>query len=202
MKDIFSDERADSMLVLIIASAILCFGLFYIVFSYAYNAPIDIMNDMIAQGEVSQQTVSAWEMMMSIWKATPLFFIVGLVIYSFERSKGTDISSGKFFGYLFLMIAGIVTSSYVLYALGLAADGFINALDATTFTDVSDIWDTSDKREFLVTAMYYMSMLPAFLVSILFMFFPIIQQREIGIFSTEPSAPAQDYADDMSLEQY
>lgn len=184
MKDIFGDERGDSALIITIASSILFFGIAYIVFSYAYNTPITILNDMMADNMVSQQTATAWNFMLSIWKATPFFFVIGLIIYSFERSKGTDLSTGAFFSYLFLMIVGIVASSYLVYGVGLAADGFTMAMDNTIFTDISEIWDTSSKRDLLVSAMYYMSMFPALLVSVLFMFHPILKHTEWGMSST------------------
>lgn len=178
MKSLLKDESADSMIILIIATSILFFGLFYIILTYTFNIPIQAMNDMIEDGVVSLDTSNAYQLCLNMWKASPFFMLLGLVLYCYERGKGTEIPAQTFFEYLFLMIIGLFASTYLVYAFGLALDGITYNLDHSILTDHGPEWDVTDDRSMLIRMMYYFTMLPAFITSILYMLHPILKQRE------------------------
>jgi len=179
MKDIFSDERADSMTMFVIAATVLVFGLAYTILTWTFDVPIQAINDLIASGSLTVDTSEHFETMLNLWQASPFFVLVGLVLWCFERSKGTDLSSGKFFEYLMLMVISLVVSAYMVFAYGLCLDGITSGLDAVTFfTSVSGVWETSDARNLCVSAMYWMCMLPGYLGVILFTLHPILKQLE------------------------
>ncbi|MCK9575331.1 MAG: hypothetical protein M0R51_05190 [Clostridia bacterium] len=179
MKDIFADEKADSMTMFVIAATVLVFGLAYTILTWTFDVPIQAINDLIASGSLTVDTTEHFETMLNLWQASPFFVLVGLVLWCFERSKGTDLSSGKFFEYLMLMIVSLIISAYMVFAYGLCMDGITSELDGVSFfTSVSSIWDTSDARGLCVSAMYWLCMLPGYLGVILFTLHPILKQLE------------------------
>jgi hypothetical protein len=179
MKDIFSDERADSMIVFVIAATVLVFGLIYTILTWSFDVPIMAINNLISSGSLTVDTTTHFETMLNLWKASPFFVLIGLVLWCFERSKGTDLSSGKFFEYLILMAVSLVISGYMVLGYGLAMDGITSSCDNIEFfTAVSAIWDTTSQRGLCVSCMYWMAMLPGYLGTILFTLHPILKQLE------------------------
>lgn len=204
MKKFDSDETAGSMIILVLGTAFFVFGLMYIVFSTSFNVPIDGFNAMIADGVVSDDTKNAFETMLDMWKAAPFFVIAGLIIYAFERSKGSEIPAQLYFEYLFMMVIGIVISTFLVYGVGIAADAITGALDASAIVNVSEVWESSGFRHFCVKLMYYTLMLPAFLTTLLYIFFPVIKQRENTFFTMDDGGvPPESVVDsDYSLGQF
>jgi hypothetical protein len=185
------------MMILTLGTAFFVFGLMYVIFSHSFNVPIQGFNDFIAGGMVSQDTKDALEMAFDMWKASPFFVVIGLILYAFERSKGTVISAQLYLEYLFLMIIGIVFSTFLVYGLGIAMDSITAAMDATAIVNVGEAWEVSSDRHFYIKLMYYILMLPAWLTSLLYMFFPIIQQRENTFFTMDDDEP--DFAEDVEM---
>ncbi len=178
MKSLIKDESADSMIIVVIATSILFFGLFYILLTYTFNIPIGAMNDLINCGVVTADTKSAYELCLNMWKASPFFMLLGLVLYCYERGKGTAVPAQTFFEYLFLMLIGLFASTYLVYAFGLSLDGITLNLDNSILTDVGPEWDTVGERKTLIKMLYYFTFLPAFITSLLYMIHPILKQRE------------------------
>jgi len=179
MKDIFADETADSMTIFVIAATVLVFGLIYTILTWSFDVPIMAINDLIASGSLTVDTTEHFNTMLNLWQASPFFVLVGLVLWCFERSKGTDLSSGKFFEYLILMAVSLIISAYMVFAYGLCMDGITSSCDNIEFfTAVSAIWDTTSQRGLVVSAMYWLLMLPGYLGTILFTLHPILKQLE------------------------
>ena len=203
MKDIFTNERADSMTIFVIAATVLVFGLAYTILTWTFDVPIVAINDLIASGSLTVDTTEHFETMLNLWQASPFFVLVGLILWCFERSKGTDLSSGKFFEYLMLMVVSLVISAYMVFAYGLCMDGITSGLDAVTFfTSVSDVWETSDARSLVISAMYWLCMLPGYLGVILFTLHPILKQLEgkTDLFGGESSS--DETITDSQIQQF
>lgn len=198
MKDFKSNETAGSMLILTLGTAFFVFGLMYVIFSYSFNIPIQVFNDFVADGMISQDTKDALDMAFDMWKASPFFVVIGLVLYAFERSKGSEIPAQLYLEYLFLMIIGIISSTFLVYGLGIAMDAITSTMDATTIVNVGEAWEMSSDRHFYIKLMYYILMLPAWLTSLLYMFFPIIQQRE-NTFFTMDNDDEPDFTEDVEM---
>lgn len=195
MKSLIKDEKADSMAMLVIATSILAFGLFYVLFTYSLNIPIQEMNQMIVDGSISADTKYYYELALDMWKASPFFMVLGLIIFCYERSKGTDLSVQTYFEYMALMIILTIVSIYMVYAFGLSMDGITSNLDVTILTDLSDTWSgTHEKREILVKILYYVCMMPGVLGICLYVFHPIIKQKEITLFRRERDEEETDFS--------
>lgn len=190
MRSLSKDESADSMLPLTIALAVIVFGLMFILLSYTFNTPITEMNRLVDEGMVSSDTTESYNLMLNMWKASPFFMLIGLVLFCYERSKGTtELSSNTFFEYMFLMIISLVLSVYLVFGYGLALDSaIINLEQIPFFTNVSPEWDTSETRSLLVSLMYWGCMFPGFLGSILYMLHPILNQTEHNFLSDDEEA--------------
>lgn len=178
MKSLIKDESADSMIIVVIATSILAFGLFFILFSYTLNVPIGAMNDLIASGMITEDTSSAYELCLNLWRISPFFMLVGLVIYCYGNATGSGVSAQTFFEYLLLMMIGVFTSTYLVFSFGIALDGITINLDNSMLTDVSAEWDSTGERNILITMLYYFTFLPAFITELLYILHPILKQRE------------------------
>jgi len=188
---------------LVILLSLFIYGVFYAAISYSFNIPIGAMNNLITNGMVSQTTIDYFDLMLDMWKASPFFVIIGLVLWSFERSKGTMLPAQLFFEYMFMMMAGLVISAYLVYSMGMSMDLLTGALDNSILTDVSEIWDTSSVRNLCISVFYYVLMMPGLLTSLLFIFHPVIEQRE-NTFFTMDEDEEPDFSSDveMALKQF
>lgn len=186
MKSLINDEKADASSMLVIVTSIFVFGMFYSLLTYGFNAPIQVMNTLITDSLVSADTAYYFNLSLDMWKASPFFLILGLVLYSYERSKGTDLEINVYFEYMFLMIIGLTVSTFLVYGFGLAVDGIVTNLDGTILTDVSETWGTTETyRSFIIKMVYYFCMSLEVISIILYVFHPIIKQKEITIFQRE-----------------
>ena len=74
-----------------VVAAIVVFGLAWIILTPLMNPVIDIMNDEIDDGHVSQQTSDAFSFQLALWLGIPGILLVGFFIHivqrAIERSK-------------------------------------------------------------------------------------------------------------------
>lgn len=77
------------MAVYAIAFILLCiagFGLFYILFNVAINEMISVMNYFIGEGEVSDQFVTYWNLVIGSWILLPVLFLLALGLWAVVRA--------------------------------------------------------------------------------------------------------------------
>jgi hypothetical protein len=121
--------------------------------------------------------------------------VVGLILFCYERSKGTDLEVQTYFEYMFLMIISIITCTYLVYGFGLSVDGITNSLDISILTDVSDEWSsTVDNRYLIIKMIYYFCMLLEIIGTVLYIFHPIIKQKEVTLFRRENNEEETDFS--------
>jgi hypothetical protein len=96
-----------------------------------------------------------------------------------------------------MAVIGTVVSMFLVYGYGIAMDAITGALDATTLTNVGETWDASSDRMFYINIFYYVLMLPAWITSLLYMFFPIMTQRENTFFTKDNDEP--DFTEDVEM---
>jgi hypothetical protein len=203
--DFVSDEKADSMIAFVIVGGVLSFGLIFTLLSVTFNSPIQYMNTLIDTGGVSADTITHFETMLYMWGISPFFFLIGLIIFCYERSKGESVDSGTFFSYLMLMIIGLVMSAYLIWGFGCSVDQIISLFNENTFfTDYGAEFDVSGSNVIFRTLIYYICLMPGFITSILFMLFPILKQRENASFlgtDEENQTQGGETISNYSLEQ-
>jgi hypothetical protein len=205
MKSLMKDESADSMIIVVIVVGALMFGLTYILLSYAFNPPIDIINGMIDKGQMTDDTFIHITTMLHLWKAAPFFWIIGTVLWCFERSKGESISSNAYFEYLVLMCITLVISVFLVWGFGSSVDAFCMMFENNVaFSSYAPEWDVSQIRHLCVCLIYYTTMAPGFLGALLFMLHPILKQRENSFLDgTDPDNEATgEYITPYSTEQF
>lgn len=185
-----------SMIILIIAVTVLCFGLLYALLTYTFNPTITAFGDFVDKGIVTEETARMFALSLNMWDMVPFFMLIGLVVFCYERNKGTDLSAGLYFGYLALMIISVYVSVYLVFMFGLSVDSITQGLEGTMLTDVSAEWDTSGPRGVIIKFVYYFCLLLSFVTSILFMIHPILKQRETReIFGGMDRDDSQDFGD-------
>lgn len=178
LKSMGEDTTADSMIILVICTTVLAFGLMYTLLSFTYNPTIEAINGLIAQDMVTTDTTGYINLSLNMWKTSPFFVVIGLVLFCFERCKGTDLPVHVYFEYMALMLIGLYVSVYLIFSFGLSLDMITTNLDASILTDVSAEWDTSGPRGTISKMVYYFCLLPGFVTALLFMIHPILMQKE------------------------
>lgn len=203
MKSLWKDESADSMIVVTLVLGVLSFGMLYLFLTNTANLPIEQINTMIDQGIMTHDTTSRMQSVIDMWKAAPFFFIIGLVLFSYERMKGESVTSGTYFSYLVLMIICIQMSAYLVWVAGTTLDSVTNVFEGLpSIMNYSAEWDTSATRGVALAGIYYAAMLPGYLGSVLYMIHPILRQRETGFFGKNDSVDGdQEYITNYSVEQ-
>ena len=186
MKSLMKAENAGSMSILLIVSALFSFGMLFVLLSTTFNIPIEYMNNAILEGTISTDTKYYFNLCLDMWRASPFFLVIGLVLFCYERAKGTDLEVSTYFSYVFLMLITLIISTFLVYSFGLSVDGITSGLDISILTDVSETWgDTIEQRGLVVKMLYYFLMLPAVLGIILYVFHPIIKQKEVTVFQRD-----------------
>ena len=200
MKSLRNDESADSMIIVVIFASIGFFGLVYALLTHSLNPAIEVMNGLIDSGMVTADTDRMYTLALNMWRAAPFYMLLGLILWCYERGKGTDLSPQVFFRYLALMMIGVYTSIYLIYVFGISLDQITINLDQSILTDVSADWDSSGPRGTIATLMYYLCLLPAFITSILYMIHPILKQLETR-FTYDSGEQVDPGYDDIELGQ-
>lgn len=170
---------ADSIAIIVIAFGLLSFGIFYGVCTYTVDLPISIVNDQIDDGLLSADTVESFNLMLNLWKTLPIIFVLGLIIWCYERAKGGDVTATLFFEYESLLIIGVLMSIYLVYTYGLTADLIFEQIYKTeSLMNISSQWDSSDMRATLMKMYYIVLLIPGFLSSLLYIIHPILRQTD------------------------
>jgi hypothetical protein len=170
---------ADSIAITVIAFGLLSFGIFYGVCTYTVDMPIAVVNDQIDSGLLSADTVENLNLMLDLWKTLPIIFALGIIIWCFERAKGSNITATLFFEYEALLIIGVLMSVYLVYTYGLTADLVFDGIYRSEgLMNVSPQWDSSEMRAFLMELYYIVLLIPGFLSSLLYLIHPILRQQD------------------------
>ena len=170
---------ADSITITVIAFGLLSFCMFYGVCTYTTDLPITIINDQIDSGLLSAETIENLNLMLNLWKTLPIIFVLGLVIWCYERAKGSNVTATLFFEYESLLILGVLMSVYLVYCYGLTADLIFNEIyRSEVLMNVAPQWDSSEMRSFLIELYYIVLLIPGFLSSLLYLIHPILRQQD------------------------
>ena len=170
---------ADSIAMTVIAFGILSFGIFYGVCTYIVDMPTSTVNDQIDNGLLSADTIENFNLMLDLWKTLPIIFALGLIIWCFERAKGSNVTATLFFEYESLLIIGVLMSVYLVYSYGLTADLIFNEIHKSEgLMNVAPQWDSSEMRSWLMEIYYIVLLIPGFLSSLLYLIHPILRQTD------------------------
>jgi hypothetical protein len=170
---------ADSITITVIAFGLLSFGVFYGVCTYTSDLPIAVINDQIDLGLLSADTIESLNLMLNLWKTLPIIFALGLIIWCFERAKGSNVTATLFFEYESLLLIGVLMSVYLVYSYGLTADLIFNEIyKSEVLMNISPQWDSSEMRSFLIELYYIVLLIPGFLSSLLYLIHPILRQQD------------------------
>lgn len=196
----FREGTADSMSILAILLSIAFFGVIFIFLTDPINGIIDSVNGAVTTGQLSEDTVRFFNKCIDLWKATPFFMVLGLILYVLERSKGSDIPIQTYFSYLFGMVLGIIVSAVFVYCFGYLIDTVHNTLATALIMDVPASWDQSGTINFVIKILYYVCLIPGYIGSILYMFHPVIKQTA-NVFD-DGSYEAEESLDDFNMNQF
>lgn len=194
-----------SMIVIVIFLSVAFFGLVYSLFGYSINPVIESFNGLVDGGYLTEQTAHTFNISTGLWNMLPFFFIVGLVLWSYERAKNPELSAYTFFGYLTLMLVGAYVTIMLVFSLGLPMDTITMGLEGTTLTDVGPEWDVSGPRGIILSGFYYILLLIGYVSSLLYMIHPVLKQlMRHESFSGAGSDTEESFesSNDVTLEQY
>ena len=169
---------ADSIVIIVLAFGLLSFGMFYGVCTYAVDMPIAIINDQIDSGLLSADTIESLNLMLNLWKTLPIIFVLGLIIFCYERAKGSNVTATLFFEYESMLLIGVLMSVYLVYCYGLTADLIFDPIFKSEIFQVSSQWDSSEARAMWLKMYYIALLIPGFLSSLLYIIHPILRQQD------------------------
>lgn len=81
---------ADGIVIIVLTFGIMLFGCIYLALSHAEDGPIVAFNEQIDSGMLTIDSISNFNLILGFWKTAPLFFVIGLILFMYERAKGTD----------------------------------------------------------------------------------------------------------------
>lgn len=190
------------MAILAIPISIVVFGFIFVYFTQPVNMLIDGFNNLISTNTISVQTYDYFGSAIDLLKASPYFMLIGLSLYTLERSKGTDIPIQTYMSYLFLMITCIILSILLVMVFGSLIDVSMEAIANAQYMNVPEKWNTFYKTNFVIKVMYYGCLAPGYCGSILYMFHPVIKQLG-NIISFNSSEPEEtEYEPQYNLKQF
>ena len=171
---------ADSMQIIIILGALISFGIFYGVMSYVVYNFDGGYNQLIDMGFVTQDSLDHMNSILSVWRMSPAIFLIGLVLFTIERAKGTDLSWDLFAIYEAVLLMSIIYSVIWVFTYGMVGDFIINTLMSNPLiSNVSDPkLNFTHIANVLINTMYWLIMSPAYIGSFLFMVHPILRQTD------------------------
>lgn len=174
--------------------------------SEADNTAISIINQQIDAGMLTADTVEGLQAMLYLWAWAPIAFLIGTILYYYERAKGTDLAASAFFEYEALLIIAITSSLYLTWAYGMSADQLFYYLESNPITsNVLIQFDTSEMRATLIDLMYVALTVPGYLGTLLFMIFPITKQTDTTWFlgsGEEEVAQSEEAVTQFSPQQF
>lgn len=177
---------ADSIVIIVLTFGIMLFGISYLALSHAENGPIAAMNTQIDSGLITADTVNNYNLILGFWKTTPIFFCLGLILWFYERAKGSDIAASTFFEYEILMIVSVFISMLLAWVWGLVIDTTFGSLDSQQLTsNISPIFDRSTVIAICIKMAYLGTLIPGAVGSLLYMIHPIIRQADNVFFEFE-----------------
>jgi len=177
---------ADSIVIIVLTFGIFLFVVSYLALSHAENGPIAPINAQIDSGLLTVDSVENFNLALGLWKTAPIFFCIGLILWIFERSKGSDIAASTFFEYEVLLIVSLFISMLLVWAWGLSIDSIFGALDSNRMmSDISFQFDRSKVIAICQKLAYVGILIPRLVGSLLFMIHPIIRQKDNNFWDFE-----------------
>ncbi|MCE5227035.1 MAG: hypothetical protein LLG05_14415 [Porphyromonadaceae bacterium] len=195
---------ADSIVIIVLTFGIMLFGASYLALSHAENMPIASMNAQIDSGVLTADTVNNYNIILGFWKTLPLFFCLGLILWMYERAKGSDIAASTFFEYEVLMIVSVFISMLLAWVWGLSIDSIFGSLDAQPLTsNVSPVFDRSSVIAICIKMAYLGTLIPGAVGSLLYIIHPIIRQADNTFFEfQEDKRDSEESVTPFQLQQF
>lgn len=174
---------ADSIVMVVLTFGIMLFGVLYLTLSHAENGPIMSINEQIDSGLLTADSVNNFNLILGFWKTTPIFFCLGLILWMYERAKGSEIMASTFFEYEILMIVSVFLSMLLAWVWGLVIDSTFGSLDAQPMTsNISPMFDRSEVIAICIKMAYLGTLIPGAVGSLLYIIHPIIKQADNTFF--------------------
>lgn len=165
----------------------LFFGITYIAIGYTFNVPIQCLNNYVDDGMISAQTMDHFKDALNLWKAMPIFFLIGLTLWCIERVKGEPVAPSTYFEYMILMLVSVTMSCYFVMSIGITLDSVLTALNNCDFiTNISRIWGQSrNNANILIDLEYMIALAPGYLGTVLYTIHAIKKQRDNSLIAGE-----------------
>lgn len=194
---------ADSIVIIVLTFGILLFGVSYLTLTHAENGPIASINAQIDGGLLTADTVNNFNLILGFWKTTPIFFCLGLILWMYERAKGSELMASTFFEYEILMIVSVFISMLFAWVWGLTIDSTFGSLDSQPLTsNISPIFDRSRVIAICIKMAYIGTLIPGAVGSLLYMIHPIIRQADNTFFEFAQENEKEESVTPLQLQQF
>ena len=196
----------DSIVIIVLTFGIMLFGVTFTIASYAENGVIAEINREITAGMLTSDTISHFQTALNLWKTAPIFLIIGMCLYFWERSKGADLPASTYFEYEILMIVALYMSLFMTWVYGLTMDSIYTPFETQRFlNDINPMWERTEVIAVCQRMAYLGCLLPGYVGSFLYMIHPIIQQKDNTFFDVAGGSEDntdEEYTTPYTLQQF
>lgn len=197
---------ADSIVIIVLIFGIALFGTTYLALTHAENGPIAAINTQIDSRLLTIDSANCLNWLLNLWRTLPIFFCFGLILFMYERAKGTDLPASMFFEYEVLMLVATTFSLLLAWAWSLSIDAIFGALASKELTsNVGFQWDRSEVVSVLIRLTYLGVMIPGIIGTFLYIIHPVIRQTDNTFFENKDensTINSDEYVTPYQLQQF
>lgn len=171
---------ADSIMIIMLITSVIFFGIAVNYLGGVVNSPIAKMNELIDAGQISEDTHYYFDLMIMLFKCSPLLVILGLFTFAYERAVGTNIDVKLFYSYEVMLLVGLMVSAYLVLTVGWIEDSMLTSIWTNNPFGAAGMGyeDQTNLILGLLPFMYLTCICSGVLASMLMTFFSILKQRD------------------------
>ena len=177
---------SNSGVIIALTIGVMFMGLLY----GATNFPLDFMVNTINQqtdaGIRSEESFTYLEFMFALWRFSPIAILLGLVVYTYELSKGSNLDVTKFFEYSAILYISSFVGIIFMWGWSMSVDLiFDNLLAQQSIGNVNPMWDQSWVVSIAVQGGYILLAAFSVIAILLMVAFPVLYQRDNTFFEED-----------------
>lgn len=177
---------SNSGVIIILTIGIAFMGLLYGVTNYPLDFMAGAINQQTDMGIRSEDSLWYINLMMSLWRFSPVAIVLGSIVYVYEVSKGSDLGAAKFFEYSMMLYACSFLGIILMWAWSMGIDFIFDSLLARPeIGNVDPMWDQSWVVSTMTDMGYVMLTMLSIVPIILMIAFPILYQRDNTFFEED-----------------
>ena len=177
---------SNSNIIIVLTIGIAFMGLLFGVTNYPLDFMIGAINQQTDMGIRSEDSLWYINLMLEIWRFSPVAIVLGSCVFAYEVSKGSDLGATKFFEYSIILYVSAFMGIILMWAWSMGIDFIFDALLARPeIGNVDPMWDQSWVVSFAIDMGYIMLSMFSAVAIVLMVAFPHMYQRDNTFFEED-----------------